>query len=132
MRRILIIGLLSCWILGLVGCACLKESAKGFLAISTTDIEESRGQALVKIVDYGYENCYGKVEEILTEIGSYIYAKRKDLIAVYVSSTDTTPAGIFFKEINGHKTRLEVASPAKDTKEYLARKIFSALEKQQN
>jgi len=125
MRRILVVALLGYCVIALAGCVCLKERIKEFLAISTGDIEDSRDRAIVRIVDYDYDSCYRKVEERLIEIGSYIYAKRKDLIAVYISQKDTTPAGIFFKEINGQKTQLEIASPATDTREYLADKIFS-------
>jgi len=127
MKRAWIIVFLSYCAIALTGCASLKERAKEFLAISTGDIEDSRDRAIVKIVDYDYDSCYRKVEERLIEIGSYIYAKRKDLIAVYISQKDTTPAGIFFKQINGQKTQLEIASPAADTREYLADKIFSVL-----
>ena len=114
-------------VIGLLGCACLKEGAKGFLAISTKDIENARDKAIVRIVDYDYSSCYQRVEDRLIRIGSYIYAKDEDLIAVYISGTDTTPAGVFFKEIDKQKTELSITSPAKDTKEYLAEKIFSVL-----
>jgi hypothetical protein len=109
-----------------LGCACLKEGAGGFLAISTKDIEDARDKAIVRVVDYNYSTCYQMVEDRLIQIGSYIYGKRKDLIAVYISQTDTTPAGVFFKEIDKKKTRVEISSPATDTREYLADKIFSA------
>ncbi len=125
---ILLAGL-GYWILGLAGCAYIKETVKQFLAVSTKEIEEVRDQAIVRIVDCDYSSCYKKVQDKLTEIGSYIYAKRKDLIAVYISQTDTTPAGVFFRQIDKYKTELSIASPAKDTKEYLAEQIFSALEK---
>ena len=127
MRRILAVVFLGFWVIGLLGCATVKQAAKGFLAISTKEIEEARDQAIIKIVDYDYSNCYQRVEERLSQIGSYIYAQRDDFIAVYISKTDTTPAGIFFKQIDKQKTQVEIASPAKDTKEYLADKIFSAL-----
>ena len=129
MRRILVIILVSYCIIGLLGCACVKEGFRGFLGISTKELENARDKAIVKIVDYDYSSCYKIVEARLAEIGSYTYAKRKDLIAVYISPTDTTPAGVFFKEIDKRKTQLEIATPAADTKEYLAEKIFSALEK---
>ncbi len=128
MRRILIIGLLGCLVLGLAGCACFKEGIKGSLGISTKEIEKARDKAIVKIVDYDYFSCYRMVEERLFEIGSHIYAKKEDLIAVYISQTDTTPAGIFFKEVDRTKTELSIASPASDTKEYLAEQIFSVFQ----
>jgi len=127
--RYCVIALLGYSVVVLGGCACLKETTKKFLAISTKDIEKVRDKAIVKIIDYDYISCYRKVEEILQKIGSYIYAKDEGLIAVYISSTDTTPAGIFFKKIDEQKTQLEIVSPAKDTKEYLADKVLSALEK---
>ena len=130
MRRILVIGLLGCLVIGLSGCACVKETIKGFFAISTKEIENVRDKAIVKIVDYDYDICYQRVEARLVEIGSYVYVRGKDLLAVYISQTDTTPAGVFFKKIDTQNTQLEIASLAKDTKEYLAEKIFSALEKQ--
>ena len=126
MRHICIIALLSYCIVGFLGCASLKEGIKQFLAISTKEIENVRDEAIVRIVNCDYSSCYKKIEERLAEIGSHIYARRQDLIAVYISQTDTTPAGIFFKEIDEHKTELAIASPAKDTKEYLAENIFSA------
>ena len=126
---ILLSGLSYCAV-GLCGCACLKETAKGFLGISTKDIENVRDKAIVKIVNLDYQTCYSKVHDRLTAIGSYIYAKDKDLIAVYISQEDTTPAGIFFKQIDNYKTQIEVVSPALDTKEFLAEKIFSIFQKQ--
>ena len=130
MKHICIIVLLSYCAAGLLGCASLKErvkeGAKQFLAISTKEIENVRDEAIVRIVDCDYSSCYERVQQRLAAIGSYIYAREKDLIAVYISETDTTPAGIFFKEIDGQKTELAIASPAKDTKEYLAENIFSA------
>jgi len=124
-RRVLIIGLLSYWVILSAGCACLKEGTRGFLGISTREIENARDKAIVRIVDYDYNSCFKMVEARLAEIESYIYTKRRDLIAVYISPTDTTPAGVFFREVDGQKTELSIASPAADTREYLAEKIFS-------
>ncbi|MGD9015390.1 MAG: hypothetical protein PVI33_05155 [Candidatus Omnitrophota bacterium] len=126
MRRIFIIGLLLGYCLVvLAGCASLKQGIRGFLGISTKEIENARVQAIVKIVDYDYASCYKMVEARLAEIKSYIYTRRADLIAVYISQTDTTPAGVFFREVDNQKTEIAIASPASDTKEYLADKIFS-------
>lgn len=142
-RSILVVILFSglvCWVVNLTGCACfrrtakkalsisnLKETAKQVLAISTKELEDSRDKAIVKIVDYDYATCYQNVTDTLIGIGSYIYAKKEDLIAVYISQTDTTPAGVFFKQIDKDKTQVEIVSPAADTKEYLAENIFSVL-----
>ncbi|MFC1658149.1 hypothetical protein ACFL1D_02060 [Candidatus Omnitrophota bacterium] len=126
MRRILFAGLLGCCILAAAGCSSLKQGARGFLGVSTREIEEARNEAIVRIVDCEYPRCYKTVEERLFAIGSYIYARRSDLIAVYISSSDTTPAGVFFREIDTGKTEIAISSPAQDTREYLAEQVFSA------
>ncbi len=129
MRRILVMGLLGYWLIALVGCASLGQKAKGFLGISTREIEDVRDKAIVRIVDYDYNSCYRMVEEELSEIEAYVYTRRKDLIAFYMSRTDTTTAGIFFKEIDKQKTQVEVACPVVYKKEQLAGEIFAALGK---
>ncbi|MFH1578521.1 MAG: hypothetical protein ABIC18_05575, partial [Candidatus Omnitrophota bacterium] len=116
--------LLHYCVLGLTGCAYLKEGCRQLLAISTRDIERSRDRAIVKVVDYDYDTCYGIVKN---KLAGRIYAERKDLIAIYIGSADTTPAGVFFTEIDKQRTQLEIVSPAKDTREYLADEVFSAL-----
>ena len=129
MRRILIIVVLGCCIIPIAGCAFLKEGTKSFLGISTRGIENARSEAIVKIIDYKLQSCYQKVESRLKEIGSYIYAKDENMIAVYISKTDTTPAGVFFRQLDNGKTEVSIASAAKDTKEYLADKVFEKLDK---
>ena len=118
MRRILVIGLLGYWLIASVGCASLGHRVRGFLGISTKGIENARDKAIVKIVDYDYNSCYKMVEKRLSEIDAYVYVRRKDLIAVYISSTDTTTAGIFFKEIDKQKTQVEISCPAPGKKDY--------------
>lgn len=125
-------------IFNLLGCAAIKkagcnvrEAAKGIIGISTKQIEEARLDAIVKTFDYDYASCYKNTREILIRIGAYIYCedKNKKLIAFYVSQEDTTPVGIFFKETEASKTRLEVASQSTSAKETIAKNVFSALEK---
>lgn len=123
----IIAGLLAHWLIIPLGCASIKDGVKGFLAISTKEIENARDKAIVRIIDRDYISCYRLAQVRLSEIGSYIYARKKDLLAVYISQTDTTPAGIFFRQIDAQKTEVSIASPAADTKEFLAEKIFSAL-----
>ena len=114
----------------LAGCASVKEGARGVIGISTKQIEEAKKDAIVKTFKYSYDVCLKQVKEILTSIGSYIYTedKNKNLIAVYVSTTDTTPVGIFFKQIDADNTQLEISSPSSEAKEYIAGKLFLLLE----
>jgi hypothetical protein len=49
------------------------------------------------------------------------------MIAIYVSETDTTPVGLFFKEIDKSNTQVEVSSPSTYAKELISEKVFKLL-----
>lgn len=112
------------------GCAAIKETANGIAGLSTKALEEGRKNAVTKQFNYDLNNCYSKVKEALTIIGSYIYAQdpKKHSLAVYVSSEDTTEVGIFLKEIDAANTEIEISSPSAYAKEFIAKRLFLALE----
>jgi len=120
-----------CFLPFLCGCATLREKMKGFLGVSTKELEEDRVSAIAKTFNDDYFTSYTKILDILKEIKSYIYSQsiKKHMIAIYVSEEDTTPVGIFFKEIDASHTQIEVSSPSTFAKELIAKKLFSALEK---
>ena len=113
------------------GCARLTESVKGAAGISTKILEKERRDALTKNFNYDYFASYTKTLDILRQTSAYVYAQdiKKNMIAIYVSEQDTTPVGLFFKEVDAHNTQIEVASPSTYAKELIAQKVFSALEK---
>ena len=117
-------------LLSFLGCAQVKEDVKGFLGISTKALEEGRKDALVQTFQCDYDSCYEKTRRILKErLSVYIYKedKKNKLIAMYLSATDTTPVGIFFKEIDKENTQVEVSSPSTFAKEKIATEVFSRL-----
>lgn len=128
--RITILIFVLC-IFNFIGCAQIKEVSRGIVGISTDQIEEARGKAIKKAFPYDYKTCYEKVTETLKHISAYIYTKdaKIKLIAIYVSETDTTPVGIFFREVDAANTEIEVSSPSSYAKELIAGKLFTALEK---
>ena len=108
------------------GCITLKEAIKVFEGTSTKDVEDTRKDASVKVFNYDYNTCYAKTEKLLQKlINASIYAKTKEMIAIYYIDPDTTPVGIFFKEIDAAHTQVEVSSPSSPTKEYVAKIVFS-------
>ena|SRR3989338_2579808 len=111
------------------GCATITEGAKGIAGISTKSLEDSRKEAIVKTVNDDYQTAYKKAKEVLVNTGSYIYAEdtKKKMIAIYVTKEDTTPVGIFFKEIEANKTQIEVSSPSTYAKELIAVRLFMIL-----
>ena len=119
------------FIILLSGCANLKEAARGFAGVSTKILEDNRKTAVAKTVASDYFTAYNKALGALKEIGAYVYAQgiKEHLIAIYVSSTDTTPVGIFFKEVDANNTRLEVSSPSSYARDLIAEKLFAELGK---
>ena len=116
-------------IFSLTGCASLKEDFRKFLGVSTRPVEAARPLAIKETFKCDYITCYNQTLEALKDIHAYIYRKDKknNLIAVYVSEEDTTPVGIFFKEIDANNTQIEVASPSSPAKEHVAARLFSKL-----
>ena len=116
----------------LSGCATIKELGKGFAGVSTQVLEDKRKDAIKKSFALSYDDCYLKVKHILKEKDreSYIYSEdlKKKIIAVYFSTTDTTPIGIFFTENPGPSTLIEISSPSTYAKEEIANRIFSGID----
>ena len=112
----------------LFGCASVKEKGKCFLGVSTKELEEGRKDAISKTFPMSLEDSYLKTQTVLKDSGAYIFAKRKDMLAIYLSEEDTTPVGIFFKEVDAKNTQIEVSSPSTFAKELISTKIFAALE----
>lgn len=113
----------------LFGCAKAKEAVRGIAGVSTKVLEDNRDTALKKTFNYDCNTAYNKAKEILEKIDTYIYAEdaTKKMIAVYLSEEDTTPVGIFFKEIDAANTEIQVSSPSSYAKELISGKLFSAL-----
>jgi hypothetical protein len=130
--KLFITGLIAVFcISNSTGCSSVKEYSKGFLGVSTKVLEEGRKNAKTKTFNFDYFTAFTKTLDALKNIDAYIYAKdiKKHMIAVYVSSADTTPVGIFFQEIDAANTQVEVSSPSTYAKELMANRLFKALEK---
>lgn len=129
LKRYGVMGLWGFWVFGLWGCALLTQAAKGFYGVSTQTLEDNRKHAIKITFNYDYNTCYNKVEEVLKEMGAYVYARdiKKQMIAIYLSEKDTTPVGLFFKTLDATQTQIEVSSPSTYAKEFMATKTYAAL-----
>jgi len=129
-KRYCIIMLLGISVIGLSGCETVRDGVKGFLGVSTRSLEEARKNAIIKTFNYDYVTCYAKTRDILKRMHAHIYAQntKRHMIAVYVSEKDTTPVGLFFKEIDAANTQVEVSSLSTYAKEFISKKVFSVLE----
>jgi hypothetical protein len=109
--------------------AQLKEYAKGFAGISTQVLQDSRKDALKMAFPCDYANAFSQAKETLRNRGYYIYAQSaaEGMIAAYCSELDTTPVGVFFKELDSGNTEVEISSPAAYAKEAAAKQLFPAL-----
>jgi hypothetical protein len=127
------IALLGYCVIGLLGCAGIKEGIRGFWGISTKVLEDGRKDAVKKQFNYDFDACFKKVKETLKRNGSYIYAEdlNKKMIAIYLSEEDTTPVGIFFEEIDANNTQIEVSSPSTYAKESIAKVLEDSLKQEE-
>ena len=132
LQKKIILLVAGCWLLvTLVGCASIMETAKGIAGVSTKVLEDNRKSAMTKTFNYDYFTCYTTTLDILKRLGAYIYVQdiKKHMIATYISSEDTTPVGLFFKEVGKANTQVEVSSPSTYAKEFISGKVFSVLDK---
>jgi hypothetical protein len=123
--------LILCLIIGIcAGCASFKEKFRGFMGVSTKVLEESRQDAITRAFNFDYNTCYDKVKAALKQTESYIYSedKAKHMIAVYVSASDTTPVGLFFRDVDANNTEIQVSSPSTNAKEFVSKNVFSVLD----
>ena len=120
---------LSCLMLIFSGCARMREGVRAIAGISTREVENSRQNSIKQVFECDYFTCYAKVQDALKHIGAYVFAenKEKDLIAIYVSQQDTTPVGLFFREIDSTHTQIEISSPSSFARDTMAEKIFANL-----
>ncbi|RJP29633.1 MAG: hypothetical protein C4533_01180 [Candidatus Omnitrophota bacterium] len=129
-RRLLTLFVISVVTSCLAGCAGLKEATRGVMGTSTKILEEGKAEAVKKSFQIDYNSCDASIRKTLKRIGAYIYRDdpEKRMIAVYLSYEDTTPVGIFLTGIDAANTQIEVSSPSKYAKEFIAQKIFFAIE----
>lgn len=126
MKKMVVILSLCAACLFLNGCATTPDIFKKFAGVSTKELEDLRKDAKVKVFDYDYNTCYEKVEKIIKAMPkTSIYAKDKGMIALYYIDPNTTPVGVFFKEIDAAHTQVEISSPGPDAKEWVAKNVFS-------
>lgn len=115
------------------GCASVKELAKGAAGLSTKALEEGRQEAIKKVVACPFNKCYKQVREDLLAEGSYIYAgdEKAGMIAIYLSSEDTTPVGVFFVKLSEEETEIEVSSPNTHVREFIAARVSAVFKEKE-
>ena len=110
-----------------VSCASPQTDIfKAFFAVSTRELEDLKKDALVKIFDYDYKTCYEKTLSLVGKmVDAQIYARKKDMIAVYCVPFNSTPAGIFFEEVDASHTKVLISSASSRAKDWVASNVFS-------
>lgn len=109
----------------LSGCATMQDVGAGIAGVSTAPIEDSWDTALTRVVEEDYKTCYARVEELLKQLPVEVYAKRKEMIALFETSVNTTPVGIYLTPIDETHTQIAIASPSTTAKEWIAKCVFS-------
>jgi hypothetical protein len=124
--------LLGCAVIWLSGCSLAKETFREIAGVSTKALEDKRGQATVKEFNCDYQFCYNQAMSALKKINAYVYAKdkAKNMVAIYVNETDTTPVGLFFSSPRPGKTKIEVSSPSFSSQELISGEVFEYIDKE--
>ena len=127
-NSLLIVCVCLCSVLT-ISCATMQETGEGIAGTSTKVLEVGRANAITKGFRYDYFTSYTKSLDALKEMSAYIYKQslKEHMIAVYVSKSDTTPVGIFFKEAGKNSTQVEVSSPSLTAKGLISARLFKSL-----
>ena len=124
-----IIGIFLFW---LSGCARVtettKEVAKVIWGSSTKALEEVRPEALKKVYQCPWGECFEKVLSIAEKEKMKVFiADRKNERIVLMGipkSIETTEVGVFFTSLESDKTTVEITSLSPEAKESAANIIF--------
>jgi len=113
------------------GCAGLMEAGRGIVGVSTKVLEDGRQNAVRKVYPVNYMKCRKTVDDVLADNKAYVYARndQQKMIAFYMSETDTTPVGVFFIVHGEASTEVEVSSPSRYAKQFIADKISAGFDK---
>ena len=122
-RRLIVTVML----LGLCGCASLKEFSKTIWGSTTRVLEDARNNAITKTYDKGYWDCYRAAWDIVKK--KYVLFQKDEVRGFMVvmgipGAVNTTEVGVFFVELNDHQTRMELSSLSTHAKRLLAKGLF--------
>ncbi len=124
--------LLGCFLF-LSGCARIAEIPKEIWGSSTKALEDARPQAVSKIYDCSFTECFDKVLDIAKKetLEAFITERKKELIVLMgiKGSVGTTEVGVFFSEVETGKIKVEVVSLSPKAQETAAKMIFSGIAK---
>lgn len=115
------------------GCAHVQEAAKKIWGSSISHLEKERPNGQSAVFDLPYDQCFKQAEKIIAYYGGTVYLKdeKKGYLAAmgFKGLVDTTEVGVFFTVIDGHQTRVEVASMSPKLMRKVAGYVFSGLQK---
>jgi hypothetical protein len=118
--------------IGLCGCADVRDIPKSIWGSSTRVLEDARKTALVKTYDKSYWDCYKAAAKVVQK-KNYVLFNKDDVRGYMVimgipGSVDTTEVGVFFVEVNDQQTRIELSSLSTNAKRLLAKSLFHGMD----
>lgn len=128
MRKII----LACLIF-FIGCSPLEFSR---LLGAGTRVFREKGKVCGKDFDWDYFSCYAKITRKLEEMEVCFYrgSRQEGFLVlagfdeVFAQCNRSTEVAIFFTDLDGYKTRVEIASLNYALAEFVASEIFGCLE----
>ena len=124
-------GMVLLLAVALHGCARIQETTKVIWGSSTRALEEARSEAVAKVYQCSFEECYKEVSKIieLEELEIFIKERVKKYIVIIgiKGSVNTTEVGVFFTVLNEHETKIEISSLSTNAKVKVADIFFLQL-----
>lgn len=121
----------SVLILSLCGCGRLTEFVKGIWGSSTQSLGKARLDALSKIYQCQYSDCFDAGLKAVQNQGFQVFLKDKKKQHIVLmgipGNIDTTEVGVFFVKVTDDAVRIEVTSLSQHAKEIVAERLFNKL-----
>ena len=143
--------LLFCFLLSVLGCAQITETAKVIWGSSTRALEDARVDAISKTYRCSFNDCYDAVlslarnqetrddqedsDSVVKAVDNNYFdifinnRKKRHIVVIGIKgNVDTTEVGIFFSQPNLTTVNIEVTSLSSSAKRRVAQIVFDGLD----
>ena len=121
----------------LSGCVAIQNIPEYIAGTYVRQPEEGTGGRYIKIFNLPYSDSFDRAEQAVVEMGGSFRFKsrrKRTILAwyfdkVFAGAIDTTKVGIYFKEIDPGKTRIDIACGNYELAKFVSDRVFARLEK---
>lgn len=119
-------------VLGLLGCATIKNTPATIVGYSVYDLEKRRATGDAQVFDASFVQCYQAVLRIAKENQYTVFYQslEKSLIVLMdvPHSVNTTEVGVFFQTVSSGKVKVEITSRSSFAQKIVSDFFYSELQ----